>query len=203
MAECAAIILAAGQAARYRAAGGMEASKLVADVGGMPMVRHVAIAALASTARPVLVVTGHAQREVASALVGLAVQLVHNPDFVTGMASSLKAGVAALPLGAPGAVILLADMPSVQAALIDRLAQALASRADAIAAVPVFAGKRGNPVALAASLFAAVGKLSGDEGARKLLTDAARVVEVAVEDACVTLDIDTPEALTALRDRSG
>ena len=200
MAEFAAIILAAGQAARYRAGGGMEASKLVADLGGVPMVRHVALAALASRARPVVVVTGHAQGAVEAALAGLDVETAHNPLFATGMASSLKAGIAALPPQAAGAVILLADMPRVRADIIDLLLGALAANPGTEAAVPVFAGRRGNPVALARALWPALMKLKGDQGARLLLEANGAVMEIAVTDDGVTLDIDTPDALAALRD---
>lgn len=199
MADFAAIILAAGQAARYRAGGGMEASKLIADIGGVPMVRHVALAALASRARPVIVVTGHAQEAVAAALAGLDVKTVYNPLYATGMASSLKAGIAALPPDAGGALILLADMPRVRAGVMDALVAALAADPGAHAAAPVFSGLRGNPVAVTRALFPAIMGLSGDQGARALLRRGDGVLELVVSDSAVALDVDTPEALAALR----
>ena len=110
---------------------------------------------------------------------------------------ALRAGIAALPPEATGAVILLADMPRVTAAVIDALIAALAANPDALAAVPVFEGRRGNPVALARALFPAIQTLTGDQGARRLLTEG-KVLEVAVADSAVTLDIDTPDALAAL-----
>ena len=200
MAEIAAIILAAGQASRYRAGGGMEASKLIAVIDGVPMVRLVAQATLASHARPVIAVTGHAREVVAAALGGLDIGFAHNPLYADGMASSLRAGIAALPPEATGAVILLADMPRVTAAVIDALIAALAANPDALAAVPVFEGRRGNPVALARALFPSIKTLTGDQGARRLLAEG-KVIEVAVADNAVTLDIDTPEALAALGGR--
>ena len=200
MAEIAAIILAAGQASRYRAGGGMEASKLIAVVDGVPMVRLVAQAALTSRARPVIAVTGHAREVVAAALGGLDIGFAHNPLFADGMASSLRTGIAALPPGATGAVILLADMPRVTAAVIDALTAALAANPGALAAVPVFEGRRGNPVVLSRALFPAVKTLLGDEGARRLFAEGG-VIEVAVADSAVTLDIDTPDALAAISGR--
>ena len=71
MADIAALVLAAGQASRYRAAGGGEATKLIAEWRGEKLVRWAVRAALASRARPVLVVTGHACAEVEAALGGL------------------------------------------------------------------------------------------------------------------------------------
>ena len=73
MSRIAAVILAAGQASRFRAAAGEAgpATKLVALLAGEPLVRHVAQAALASRARPVVVVTGHAEGAVRAALLDL------------------------------------------------------------------------------------------------------------------------------------
>jgi molybdenum cofactor cytidylyltransferase len=199
MTEIAAIILAAGRSSRYLAGGGAEASKLVALYRGEPLVRRVARAALASSARPVVVVTGHARTDVEATLAGLPLVLAFNPDFASGLASSLRTGVAALPASAAGAVVLLGDMPDVEAAMIDRMVEIFLTSAEALAAVPVHAGRRGNPVLLGRALFAAVARLEGDEGARRLLREAApdRVAEVPFDDAAVALDIDTPDDLTA------
>jgi molybdenum cofactor cytidylyltransferase len=196
MSEIAAIVLAAGSASRYRAAGGLEPSKLVAPFHGEPLVRAAVKAALAAKLSGV-VVTGHARDEVEAALAGLEITLAHNADFPSGLASSLKVGVAALPAGASGALVLLGDMPRVSPHVLSRLANAFAARPDALAVIPVFAGQRGNPVLLARALFAEVAKLQGDAGARRLLqaADAARVVEVEFGDEAVTLDVDTPEDL--------
>ena len=86
----AAIILAAGRSTRM---GGP--NKLLAEIGGRPLVRIAAEEALASRARPVIVVTGHQRDKVEAALAGLDVQRVHNPDFAEGLSTSLKAGLAA------------------------------------------------------------------------------------------------------------
>ena len=201
MLEIAAIILAAGSSSRYRAAGGPEASKLIAPLGDKPLVRHVAEAALGSHARPVIVVTGFERERIAQALAGLAVQFVHNSAFSSGMASSLKAGIAAAPPGVAGALILLADMPYVPASLLDRIGAAFASAPRSWAAAPTFEGRRGNPVLLSRALFAAIGELGGDEGARNLLANAppGAIVEVAVNDNAAAFDIDTPEAMASAR----
>ncbi len=197
MSRVAAVILAAGTASRYRAADPTISTKLVALLDGTPLVRHVAEAALASRARPIVVVTGHAAREVAAALDGLAVDCVSNPEYATGLASSLRAGLAALPGDVAGAVILLGDMPGVTGALIDRVIACFEVEPGLEAVVPVHAGRRGNPALLARSLFGAAGALQGDEGARKMLA-RARVQEVDLADAAVTLDIDDPATLASV-----
>ena len=201
MTEVAAVVLAAGASSRYRAAGGAEASKLLAPHRGEPLVRRVAKAALASRARPVVVVTGHARAAVEAALADLPLTFVFNPRFESGLASSLQSGVAALPEAAAGALVLLGDMPGVAAETIDRIIAAFSARPDALAALPVHAGRRGNPALLGRALFAAVARLEGDEGARRLLREAdpGRVVELPFDDAAVTLDIDTPADLSTAR----
>ena len=205
MCEVAAVVLAAGRASRYRAAGGAEETKLIVDFRGEPLVRWAARAALASRARPVIVVTGHAKAKVETALAGLDVQLAHNPEFASGLASSLRAGLAALPPGAAGAIVLLGDMPEANASVVDALIDRFLSAPEAYAATPLFSGKRGNPVLLGRALFSEVARLQGDEGARSLLREipTERIVAVEVANAGVMRDIDTPADLAepfAVRD---
>jgi len=200
MPEVAAILLAAGSASRFRAAGG-EASKLVATLAGKPLVRHAADAALASKARPIVVVTGYDREAVEAALAGLPLRFAHNADYARGLASSLKAGIAALPASAAAALVLLGDMPAVTPALIDGLIAAFGARPAALAAAPSAQGRRGNPVLLSRGLFPAIAGLEGDEGARKLLAGAreGQVIEVEAARNEATFDIDTPEALAEAR----
>ncbi len=198
MTDIAAIVLAAGTSRRYREAAGPSgpATKLVARLDGKPLVRRVAETALASQARPVALVTGHARAEVEAAVAGLDVRLVHNPDYETGIASSLGAAIGALPPSVSGAVVLLGDMPLVPAALVDRLIVAFRAHPAARAVAPVYEGARGNPVLIGRSLFADIAALKGDAGARRLLEAAgADVIEVETRDPSVVFDIDTPDAL--------
>jgi molybdenum cofactor cytidylyltransferase len=137
----AAIILAAGHSTRM---GGP--NKLLAEIGGRPLVRIAVDEALASSAQPVIVVTGHQREKVEAALEGLKVQRVHNPDFAEGLSTSLKTGLAAVPDNVDGAIVCLGDMPQVDAALINQLIAAFGPVKGALAVVPVFDGRRGNPV---------------------------------------------------------
>ncbi len=103
-------------------------NKLLATIGGKPLVRMAVEAALASHAAPVTVVTGHDAGAVESALTGLAVAFAHNPNYAAGLSTSLRAGLAALPAGVDGVVVMLADMPDVGPAVIDRLIEAFAPK---------------------------------------------------------------------------
>jgi len=207
MSDVAAVVLAAGQSSRFRAAGGAQETKLVAALDGKPIIRRVVEAALASQARPVVVVTGHAREAVEEALSGLPVATAFNPDYAYGLSTSLRAGLAAVPTQARGAVVLLGDMPKVDARLIDALISAFVFRPQALAAAPVYNRKRGNPVILGRALFDRAARAAGDEGARRLLAalDATQLVEVEAAQGGVAFDIDTPSDLAVLRaaDRFG
>ena len=139
--KIAAIVLAAGRSTRMGAD-----NKLLAEIAGVPMVRRVVEAALASRARPVLVVTGHMAGEVAKAVADLAVTLVANADYRQGLSTSLKAGIAAVPQDSDGALVLLGDMPQITGPQLDRLVAAFAVENATAIIVPTCEGRRGNPV---------------------------------------------------------
>jgi molybdenum cofactor cytidylyltransferase len=170
-------------------------NKLTATMGGRPLVRIAIEAALASRAGTVTVVTGHDAEAVRKALAGLAVRFVHNPDYAEGLSTSLRAGLRSLPAGIDGAVVMLADMPEVGADEIDRLIAAFRPEEDAEIVVPVWEGRRGNPVLWGARFFAALQAVEGDTGGRHLIgQNRESLVEVEM-GAGVTRDIDTPEEL--------
>ena len=199
MAKVAAIILAAGLGARFKAAGG-EGAKVLARHQGEPMVRRVARIALASRARPVIVVTGAEPEGVKAALAGLDVALAHNPDFRDGLSTSLRAGLAALSGDCDAALILLADMPGIEPTLLDAMIAAFGARPSAMALVPVRGGRRGNPALVSRAMFGALRALTGDEGAGRLLRAAAAgtLVEVEAPSDAIFQDADTPEALRTI-----
>ncbi|HEY3793568.1 MAG TPA: molybdopterin-binding/glycosyltransferase family 2 protein, partial [Bradyrhizobium sp.] len=191
----AAVILAAGRSTRM---GGP--NKLLAELGGKPLVRIVTEQVLASQASGVIVVTGHQAAEVEKALAGLKVKFVRNPDFVAGLASSVKTGIAAVPENADAALVCLGDMPLIDARLIDRLIEAFAPDRGNLIAVPVSDNRRGNPVLWSRRFFDELMMLDGDIGARHLIArHAEAVAEVPVEGHGAFLDIDTPEALASAR----
>src|SRR6476646_10290031 len=110
MTRVGAVILAAGASSRFRAGGGPDPTKLVAKLDGKPIVRRVAEAALAAKARPIVVVTGYARDSVGAAVAGLAVGVAFNPQFASGLASSLSVGLSAMPRDVVGVIVLLGDM---------------------------------------------------------------------------------------------
>jgi len=191
----AAVVLAAGRSTRMGAV-----NKMLAEIGGKPLVRIAAEQALASRAKPVIVVTGHERERVEQALAGLAVQLVHNPDYAEGLGTSLKAGIAALPEVADGAVVCLGDMPQVDAGLIDKLIGGFDPERGALVVVPSIEGRRGNPVLWSRRFFPDLMQIQGDIGARHLIGHYAEaVVEIPLAGEAALTDVDTPESLSAVK----
>lgn len=204
MIRVAAVVLAAGRSSRFRAAGGAEETKLVAMLDGKPIVRLVVEAALTSRARPVVVVVGHARGALEAALAGLSLTFAFNPDYATGLSSSLRVGLAATPAEVHGALILLGDMPRVEARLIDGLIDAFEAQPNARAVAPAQDGRRGNPILIGRALFEQAKRLEGDEGARRILAALPKgdIIEVAAPNCDVSFDVDTPADLTTAQ-RSG
>ncbi len=188
----AALVLAAGRSSRT---GGP--NKLLATLDGKPLVRHVVEAALASAVSGVTVVTGHMADRIEAALTGLPVRFVHNPDYAAGLSTSLKTGIAALPETAAATIVLLADMPRVEAEAINALVAAFDPDRGTHVVVPTFEGRRGNPVLWSRRFFEALAAIQGDVGARHLIGENAAVVTEVELGPAVALDLDTREALSA------
>ena len=191
----AAVVLAAGRSTRM---GGP--NKLLAEIRGRPLVRIVVEEALASHAKPVIVVVGHQRGEVEKVLADLPVQLIYNPDFAQGLGTSLKAGIAAVPAEADGAIVCLADMPQVDASLLNRLIAAFDPDRGALIVMPTVEGRRGNPVLWSRRFFPDLMAIEGDVGARHFIARYGEaVVEVPLEGRAALVDVDTPEALVGVK----
>ncbi|BCB78698.1 nucleotidyltransferase family protein [Phytohabitans flavus] len=184
------LLLAAGAGRRY----GMP--KALVRMGGRLLVERAAETLRAGGCEPVVVVLGAAADRVrAEASLGDAI-VVENPEWPTGMGSSLGSGLrATLELGVQAALVLLVDLPGVTPAAVRRVA-ALASP-DAL----VMAGygpRRGHPVLLGREHWAGVAAVAiGDVGARPYLSaHSAAVRVVPCEDVADDRDVDTPEEHT-------
>ncbi len=193
-AHIAGIILAAGRSSRMGAM-----NKLLIPIDGKPMVRRAAEAVLAAQLGPVLVVTGHQRDQVEEALKGLPVSFLNNKDFATGMSTSLRVGLDAVPAECDGALVALGDMPLITAAEIGQLVNAFNPVEGRAIVVPTRRGKRGNPVLWGRRFFDEMTAAGGDRGARHLFEAYPEaVVEVEMAGDGILTDIDTPQALAKL-----
>ena len=190
--KIAALIMAAGQSRRMGAQ-----NKLLAEVKGTPMVRHVLNQIKGSDVGPITVVLGHEPEKVRACMAIPDVTFVENPDFEQGLSTSLKRGLESLPDDIDGLIVCLGDMPRVTADEINQLIVAFNPLEGRAICVPTHLGKRGNPVLWAHRFFEEMRHLHGDVGARHLIGEYSDVVaEIEMEADGVLLDIDTPEKLS-------
>ena len=188
------ILLAAGRSSRTDGLG----HKLLADFEGMPLVRRMASAAGGSRADHVVLVTGHDRDEILATLEGIPLQSVHNDGYRNGLSGSIARGIErAEMLGVDGALMLLADMPFLSTAHLDKLIKAFRLGGGLSIVRATGGGRPGNPLLLPAPMFPALRLLAGDRGAKDLVRHAGiPVLDIEIGPAA-HVDVDTPEALLA------
>ena len=188
------IVLAAGRGSRYAG----PRHKLAESLGPHTVLSHTLRNGLAS-GLPMLVVTTPAFVDEAACLVAKRDIVVLGPIGGVapgGMGDSIAAGVAARSTS-PGWLMLPADMPLVRPETLRRIAAAIAHHPVAYAQ---YRGQRGHPVGFGAELFSELLRITGEQGARKLLARfPAQAVEI--DDPGVLVDIDTEDDLQRLRAR--
>ena len=188
------LVLAAGKSTR------MGANKLLADLGGKPLMRHCVEALLASNVKEIIVVTGNEAEGVKDSLKPLAVSFIHNPQFAEGLSTSLKCGIDAVRADADGVLICLADMPLIDAATVNQLVSAFDTAEHRSICVPTYNGVRGNPVLWGRQHFKPLSALEGDRGGKRLMDVLGKeIFEVAVSSKGILQDVDTPEALQGIK----
>jgi molybdenum cofactor cytidylyltransferase len=187
--RAAAVILAAGGSTRFGF------PKQLARWGHKTFIEHVADVALASQARPVIVVLGAEAEHCRAALADRPVYIVVNKDWAEGQSTSMRAGLAALPPDVGCALFLLVDLPGVTPEVINQLIQ---RHRQTLAPLiwPEFEGRRGNPVLFDHHLFAELGQIGGDIGGKPvLLAHQDQAERVNVAEAGILQDFDRPEDL--------
>ncbi|MGH7820823.1 MAG: nucleotidyltransferase family protein, partial [Candidatus Binatia bacterium] len=188
----AAVVLAAGESRRMKGT-----NKLLMEVDGRPVVSRVVEAVREAGVPDIYVVVGHQADEIRRAVGGVA--FVENQAYATGMAASLRAGVAALPEDVDAALICLGDMPRLTAAAVRSVIDDFDPVMKREICIPTYDGKRGHPVLFAARFLPEIEALEGDVGARSVIERHAAVAHlVPVDDSGVVIDIDTPEAFRSL-----
>ncbi len=182
------IILAAGSSSRLG-----EPKQLLTN-NGKTLVRQITETALSLQAGPVIVVLGANQARIQAELANLPVQVVQNPDWQEGMASSLRAGLNSLPTTLIDSfLVLLTDQPFVTSTLLQELIDTRQKTDRGIVACQYGeADFLGVPALFAIGYRAAFMNLSGDVGARKLIKYYADDC-VAVPFPLATVDLDTKQ----------
>lgn len=195
-ANIAAILLAAGQSKRYG-----PANKLLQNYGEKPLIEQALAPLLTLGLREILIITGHQADNVRQQLTPLSaahpeIRFVYNPQYTEGMGTSLAAGAAALSQGIDACFICLADMPDLTSEIYRQLLTTHQKhKADILA--PSYQGKRGHPVLFTSTYFNELKNLTGDQGARHVITrHKAHLHLIPFNKATILKDIDQPQDIT-------
>ena len=185
------LLLAAGASTR------MGRPKQLLPYQGRTLLRHAAETAVASGCAPIALVTGALHEALAAEVLGLPIAVVHNPDWETGMASSIRTGLVAVTTARPAAVlIMLCDQPLVTPELLCQLvAQQRQTQAPIVAAA--YGDTLGVPVVFAQTMLPELLQLQGQQGAGQLIASLGAAVGRVLFPAGL-LDVDTPEQYAAL-----
>lgn len=186
--HCGIVVLAGGQSSR------LGSPKQLLAYAGSSLLRHTVNVALNADCGPVIVVTGAKSMEVKQALTGVKIQIVENPGWQEGMASSLRAGLKAMLVAHPeidGVIFMVCDQPYVNKSVLLCLIETQHTTGKAVTASS-YQGKAGIPALFHHSFFGKLMELKGDKGARMLISaHPHEVAMVPFEEGAI--DIDTRE----------
>jgi molybdenum cofactor cytidylyltransferase len=187
--KTAGIILAAGESIRFGK------PKQLLKLNDKYMIEWVIDAALESQLEKTLLVLGHEHQTILAALGDKTrhpdLQVVINHDYKSGQSTSLQVGVKKIQDKFPAAMFLLGDQPMLDSKTIDMLLEQFWSSNKDIC-VPVFEGKRGNPVIFSQKFYTHLAKITGDIGARNIIKNHPEtVLTFEIKNPLCFIDIDT------------
>jgi molybdenum cofactor cytidylyltransferase len=187
------IVLAAGSGSRFGS------TKQLAEIDGIPLVRHAMNVATKACAERTVLVAGHEWNSVSDACAPLPGFLIVNENHAEGLGTSIAAAVRSVRHAARAIVVLLADQPLITAEHLQALCAAWGGADDEIVATQ-YADAVGAPVLFPPGSFEDLVMLCGDAGGRHLLSDSRfKVTKIVFEPAAV--DIDTRTDLDQLQGR--
>lgn len=188
------VVLAAGSSSR------MGQPKQLLPFRGQTLLECVVDNALASPLDRLVVVVGHQAAELTDLLRSRDVTVVFNSAFMTGQSSSIQAGLDEVRDEVDAVLFLLGDQPLVSPEIIGSILTAYALNPVPIV-MPVFDGRRGNPVLFDRQTFSRIDALAGDTGARSIFRDyVGEILEVPLEDPAVHFDVDTEQDYQRLQE---
>jgi molybdenum cofactor cytidylyltransferase len=171
----------------------MGIQKLLLPFGGKTVIAHIVDQLLGSTVDEVHVVVGHQAERIKRELSARTVSIVNNPNYKSGMLSSVRCGLRSLPQQCRAVLVALGDQPSVTSKLIDQMLQSFAATEKGIL-VPLYNGKRGHPILFSALYSDEILTHYDNVGLRGLLhAHPDDVFELTVSTSSVLFDMDCPE----------
>jgi molybdenum cofactor cytidylyltransferase len=193
-ATLAAIVLAAGASRRLG-----QPKQLLMHAGETLLARSIRLADEAG-AGPMLVVLGADHEMILAEVTSNDANFVINENWEQGIATSIHTGLAALDGicgDASGVLILGCDQPRLTVAHLRVLIETFVAQAEPSIVASAYAGVHGIPAVFPRAAFGELLALSGDRGARALLTEPSHPV-IAVPFTGGEIDIDQPSDLREL-----
>ncbi len=185
------IILAAGNSRRMG-----KDNKLLKNIDGAPLIRNIALEITKSDLDSCSIVLGYQSDKVADVIKDLNINLILNPLWKEGQASSLKAALNSLTSSYSDLLVMLGDLPGIKSGHINRIIEGHLSSENRRSkiTIPSFKGEKGNPVIWGESFFHDLSNLEGDVGGRVLFDQHPAAINLIVmDDPGVVTDTDTPE----------
>ena len=185
------VILAAGNSTRMG-----KDNKLLRNIGTAPLIRNTAIEMLKSDLDTCSIVLGYQSDKVADVIKDLNINLILNPLWKEGQASSLRAAINTLDSTYSDLLIMLGDLPGIKSSHINSIIEEhlLTDNRKSKITIPSFKGQKGNPVIWGRSFFHDLSNLEGDVGGRTLFSEHPAAINILeMNDPWVVKDADTPE----------
>ena len=181
-----AMVLAAGLSRR------MGVQKLLLPFGGKTVIAHIVDQILASNVDEIRVVVGHEGKRVSRELSDRRISIVVNSEYESGMLSSVRRGLIALPQECRAVLVALGDQPSLTTKLLDQMVRSFKETEKKIL-VPIHNGRRGHPVMFSLGYRDEIMTRYDDVGLRGLLNaHPDDVFDLSVSTSSVLLDMDYP-----------
>lgn len=182
-----AIILAAGSSTRFG-----DKNKLLKPFMDSSIFGHVVKTMTNLPIAEVILVTGYEHEKIAEAIKHSNVHIIHNSEFQTGIASSIKCGVSAASQKTEGYMICLGDMPYITMEYIKNLLDTFINSQIPSIIVPTFQYRKGNPVIFSKNFIDDLLKIEGDKGAREVIDNHPdSIIEVQIRKETYFFDVDT------------
>ena len=185
-----ALVPAAGMSTR------LGRNKLLLSFKGKPLIAHAVDTLLASAVNPIVIVLGHEADQVRAAVGERRVIFVENREYREGLGSSIRTGLAAIPVSTDAIMIYLPDQPLLEPGDVNFLIRAFveAGKTNKSIVVPLFRGQRGNPVIIDSSYQTSILAMAGETGCRRVIKqNPDQVLTVEMETDHVVRDVDTAD----------
>ena len=185
-----ALVPAAGMSTR------LGRNKLLLSFKGKPLIAHAVDTLLASAVDPIVIVLGHEADQVRAAVGERRVIFVENREYREGLGSSIRTGLAAIPVSTDAIMIYLPDQPLLEPDDVKFLIRAFAEagKTNKSIVVPLFRGQRGNPVIIDSSYRTLILAMAGETGCRRVIKqNPDQVLTVEMETDPVVRDVDTAD----------